>query len=249
MADSIARFPAVPPAQTNERTGDAAPDPAAARPPAPWRKARRDSQRYLLLLRFGLVNLVAVTLFAAAYLQGWIAAIVASDSTRLSVVIFGVFLFGLGLSGLRAWQTSCGLNQAREFDSTCPSGVAHYVDAVRGQDAESRSITAAALRLQLVSRVNAIRHIASSLVFLGLIGTVIGFIIALSGVDPDSASDINAVAPMVSTLIEGMSIALYTTLVGTVLNVWLMANVQMLATGMVDLLTATIELGERHARS
>jgi hypothetical protein len=52
---------------------------------------------------------------------------------------------------------------------------------------------------------------------------------------------------MVSTLITGMSVALYTTLVGSLLNVWLMVNVRLLESGTVKLLTATIELGERHA--
>jgi hypothetical protein len=52
----------------------------------------------------------------------------------------------------------------------------------------------------------------------------------------------------VSTLIRGMSVALYTTLVGSLLNVWLMVNVRLLEGSTVKLLTATIELGERHAR-
>jgi hypothetical protein len=67
-------------------------------------------------------------------------------------------------------------------------------------------------------------------------------------VDPENASNINAVAPMVSTLVEGMSIALYTTLVGAVLNVWLMTNYHLLTTGTVKLITALVELGEDHAR-
>jgi hypothetical protein len=86
-------------------------------------------------------------------------------------------------------------------------------------------------------------------VLLGLIGTVVGFIIALSGVRPEVVSDVGAIGPMVSTLISGMSVALYTTLVGSLLNVWLMINVRLLEGGTVKLLTTTVELGERHARS
>jgi hypothetical protein len=52
---------------------------------------------------------------------------------------------------------------------------------------------------------------------------------------------------MVSTLIEGMSTALFTTLVGAVLNVWLMVNYHLLAGGTVKLITALVELGEEHA--
>jgi len=53
---------------------------------------------------------------------------------------------------------------------------------------------------------------------------------------------------MVSTLIGGMSVALYTTLVGSLLHLWLMVNVRLLEGGAVNLLTATVEAGERHAR-
>ena len=58
-------------------------------------------------------------------------------------------------------------------------------------------------------------------VILGLIGTDIGFIIALSGVDGRVSSNPEEVSKMVSTLIQGMSVALYTTLVGSICSVWL----------------------------
>lgn len=54
---------------------------------------------------------------------------------------------------------------------------------------------------------------------------------------------------MVSTLIEGLSTALYTTLVGAVLNVWLMINYRMLAGGTIKLINALVELGEENARA
>jgi hypothetical protein len=54
---------------------------------------------------------------------------------------------------------------------------------------------------------------------------------------------------MVSTLINGMSVALYTTLVGAILNIWLMVNYRLLESGTVTLVTNVVELGERHARS
>jgi hypothetical protein len=61
-------------------------------------------------------------------------------------------------------------------------------------------------------------------------------------------ADVEAIAPMVSTLISGMSTALYTTLVGAILNVWLTANHQLLASGTVKLIAALVERAEDHAR-
>jgi hypothetical protein len=67
-------------------------------------------------------------------------------------------------------------------------------------------------------------------------------------VNAEAATDAQAIAPMVSTLLLGMAIALYKTLVGSVLNIWLMANYRLLEGGTVNLVTGIIERGEDHAR-
>lgn len=97
------------------------------------------------------------------------------------------------------------------------------------------------LRLRLTNRIAIVGQIANALVFLGLIGTVIGFIIALSGVDPAAATDAARVAPMISKLIQGMAVALNTTLEGAVLYIWLLIDYRLLASATVKLLTAAIE--------
>ena len=86
---------------------------------------------------------------------------------------------------------------------------------------------------------------ANTLVILGLIGTVIGFIIALAGVDGSVSSNPEEVSKMVSTLIQGMSVALYTTLVGSICSVWLNICYQIMSTGANKLLSKIIELGEK----
>ncbi len=207
--------------------------------PAP-RAPAADPHRYLLVLRFALINLLAFALLGAAYAQGLVEMTLAADQTHLVSVIFLVFLVGLGLCAARVWRTSRELNRVRCFDPAVES----CASPLLGRDGDSRSNLVAALRLRLSNRVSVVRHIANSLVVLGLIGTVVGFIIALSGVDPEQALDINAIAPMVSNLIAGMSTALYTTLVGAVLNIWLMANHQLLVSGTVRLITACVEFAE-----
>jgi hypothetical protein len=212
---------------------------------APLAGARR--YKYLLLLRFALINMIGLGLLALAQVHGWVAMTLAADHTRLVAVIFLVFLAGLVLCAYRIIQTSRELNRAKPFDPLVPSLAAEFLAKSRGRSGESRAILISTLRLKLTQRIAVVRNTANSLVLLGLIGTVIGFIIALSGVDPQKAGDFNAVAPMVSTLIEGMSTALFTTLVGAVFNVWLMVNYHLLAGGTVKLLTALVELGEEHA--
>lgn len=213
------------------------------------RAAAKDRQSYRLLLRFGLVNLAGFALLGAAFGQGWIDIIVRSDSSGLTIAIAGVFLVGLGLAAYRARRISRELNLVRAYDPLVPSRVRLYLEAIRARGEGSRSIAAEALKLKLGDRLGTVRHLANTLVLLGLIGTVIGLIEALGGIRSDAAGNADAIGPMVSTLIRGMSVSLYTTLVGSVLNLWLMANHRVLVSGTVSLATAIIDLGERHARN
>ncbi|MFQ5958233.1 MAG: MotA/TolQ/ExbB proton channel family protein [Alphaproteobacteria bacterium] len=206
------------------------------------------AHRYLLVLRFAVFNLAALALLGAAYLQGWLDVIVEADGTRLSIAIFAVFLGGLAVCARKVWRISVELDCVRNFNPCRQSWAANYLAEVAGRGSGSRAITGSALRARLARRIAVVRHVANSLVLLGLIGTVLGFIIALSGVDPNAAGDVRAVAPMVTNLIGGMSVALYTTLVGAVLNLWLMVNYHMLASGAVKLVTALVALGEANAR-
>jgi hypothetical protein len=200
---------------------------------------------YLLALRFGMINATAFALLGAAWLQGWLTNMVLGDTTHLVAAITGVFVVGLTMCARIALQLSGELNQVRARHPRPSSRVAGYLASIAGRDGQSRSILASTLKLKLASRIAPVRHLANSLVILGLIGTVIGFIIALSGVDPKAAADVSSIGPMVSTLIDGMSVALYTTLVGSVLSVWLMLNYRLVESGTVRLLTAIVELGER----
>ena len=200
---------------------------------------------YLLALRFAVINAVAVALLGAAWLQGWLSTLIVTDTTHLVAAITGVFVVGLAMCARIALQLSGELNQVRARHPRPSSRVAAYLASIAGRDGQSRAILASTLKLKLASRLGPVRHVANSLVILGLIGTVIGFIIALSGVDPETAADVSSIGPMVSTLIDGMSVALYTTLVGAVLNVWLMLNYRVVEGGTVRLLTAIVELGER----
>lgn len=74
-----------------------------------------------------------------------------------------------------------------------------------------------------------VRWIGGLLVMLGLIGTVVGFVMALSGVDPSRAGSVSSISPMVAALLRGMATALYTTLVGSVGYLWLSLNAYLLA--------------------
>ncbi len=207
----------------------------------------RDPHAWRLVLRFALLNIIALALLVAAGANGLVGRAIDADSTNFVFVIVAVFVVGLVLALQRVVWTSREINLARDVDGSRTSRAARHVAKVAGMDAQGRQTLAQALRLELSQNITIVRHLASSLVFLGLIGTVLGFIIALSGVNPEMAGETENVGPMVSALIAGMSTALVTTLVGGLLNIWLMANYQLLTTGTVRLINTIVELGEQRA--
>lgn len=203
--------------------------------------------RYLLSLRCCLINATGFALLGAIWVQGWIGQIVAADDTGICRLIFGLFLLGLFWTGQRVLMLSRELNALDLGRTAGPSRAVTYLADSQGRDSTARTALATALRLKLAHRIAPVRHLASTLVLLGLIGTIIGFIIALSGVDPAAVTEASAIGPMVATLLHGMSMALFKTLVGSVLNVWLMVNYRLLESGTIHLWTRLVETGERHA--
>ena len=205
--------------------------------------------RYLLIFRFALLNAACFGVLGAAWLQGWLDDMLASSARLMCLGIFATFLVGFATCALKIVRTSLDLDHVRDGRPAPGSRAAGHLDRFHGADAGERRVAAELLRFRMASYISIVGHIANALVFLGLIGTVIGFIVALSGVEPEVTGNFRQVAPMVSGLIEGMGIALYTTLAGAVLHMWLIVNHRMLATGTLHLYDAIVEHGERRAVS
>jgi hypothetical protein len=180
-----------------------------------------------VLLRFLVLNIAGFALLLAAWLQGWIAALIEGDGTRISAGIALVFLAGLCLAGIRAARID------RALAAGSPSPFGYGVTSIN------------AVRIRLGEELGAVRNIANALVFLGLIGTVVGIVIALSAVDPQAVSDPAKVAPMVAELVDGMGVALTKTLVGAVLHLWLSMNYRLIAGGATTFLATLIDRQDR----
>lgn len=205
--------------------------------------------RYLLLVRFVLINAVAAAIACAIYLQGWLDGMFVKNTIEFVALIVAVFVYGLILCAAKVWRTCAELDEIRSGTPAPDSRAGKYFAAIYQKSPESRSIGATVLRAKLTNRITGVRHIANTLVLLGLIGTVVGFIISLSAVGPGAATDTDAIAPVIAQLINGMSVALYTTLVGSMLHIWLIVNHRLLTTGTINLYSAIIELGETRGRA
>jgi MotA/TolQ/ExbB proton channel family len=74
-----------------------------------------------------------------------------------------------------------------------------------------------------------VQWLATNVVRLGLLGTVVGLIIAFSAATTGSAAaDPNVVRPMITAVVNGMYVALYATLLGIAVNLWLKINLRLL---------------------
>ena len=201
--------------------------------------------KYLLILRYSLINLVGLVFLFVLITQGYVSKAIKADITNMVIVILALFSVGFILAAYRTFWLSRELNYSF-LKVLPPNSIAKdFLQNSKKLDASSRNNLAASLRIKLSSKINYIKFMANTLVILGLIGTVIGFIIALSGVDGSVSSNPEEVSKMVSTLIQGMSVALYTTLVGSICSVWLNICYQIMSTGANKLLSKIIELGEK----
>ena len=200
--------------------------------------------KFLLVLRFSLINILGIIFLIVTYTQGYIAKAIDADITNVILLIFVLFLLGLIISGIRTFWISKQLNYATEKSKELNSITNHYLQNIKNLDASARSNLASSLRIKLANKINLVKFIANTLVILGLIGTVIGFIIALSGVDGSVSSDPEEISKMITTLIQGMSVALYTTLAGSICSVWLNICYHILSSGANKLLAKIIEIGE-----
>ena len=204
--------------------------------------------RYLLIFRFVLLNAACLGVLGAAWLQGWLDAMLESSAWLMCLGIFALFLVGLVTCALKITRTSLELNQVRDERPAPGSRAAGHLERFAAGSGADPRVAAELLRFRMTSSISIVGHIANTLVFLGLIGTVVGFIVALSSIDPEVTGNVRQVAPMVSSLIDGMGIALYTTLVGAVLHIWLIVDHRMLATGTLHLYNAIVEHGtSRHS--
>ena len=201
--------------------------------------------KYLLILRYSLINLVGLVFLFVLITQGYVSKAIKADITNMVIVILTLFSVGFILAAYRTFWLSRELNYSY-LKILPPNSISRdFLQNSKKLDASSRNNLAASLRIKLSSKINYIKFMANTLVILGLIGTVIGFIIALSGVDGSVSSNPEEVSKMVSTIIQGMSAALYTTLVGSICSVWLNICYQIMSTGANNLLSKIIELGEK----
>jgi hypothetical protein len=91
------------------------------------------------------------------------------------------------------------------------------------------AVGAAGILCVYLQRWNDVQWIATHVVRIGLLGTVVGLIIAFSAASTSAGSSPDEVRTLISSVVNGMYVSLYATLLGIGVNLWLKINLRLLA--------------------
>jgi hypothetical protein len=166
----------------------------------------------LLIYRFVIFNSLMFALVAALAWNGILGPVYANDQSGLTIAITALFVVGW------LWSLKETAVVSLEMNSSKSHGPRPACYAKRDKD---------------VAKTEWLSSVSEWLVALGLLGTVIGVSIALSGIDQASVADATGAQGAVASLMEGMRIALNTTLLGAALAIWHEVNMRMLRTALV----------------
>jgi hypothetical protein len=79
-----------------------------------------------------------------------------------------------------------------------------------------------------LQRWNDVQWLATHIVRIGLLGTVVGLIIAFSAAGQGGSANPEEIKPMIAAVVSGMYVSLYATLLGIGTNLWLKINLRLL---------------------
>lgn len=151
---------------------------------------------------FVVLNSVLCIGLVALWDLGIVDQVLDNDASRISLAICALFSCTFGWQAFIAWKTG------------------KYITAVVGQKKVINHKRVAFVR----HRLSSFKFTSGVLVTLGLIGTFVGFAMALKSLTPDAVGNADAAGELVVVLGSGLGVAIYTTITGAVLGLWLDVN-------------------------
>lgn len=173
--------------------------------------------------------LTSMELFIWFYLEdvGLLYQLILSDKSRISLLIIAFYI----LTSLHFIYTSLVISrQFMEIEvrsTRCKNlAINKYFDAIKAPDLSNERIGTPleVLDIRIRSRYSFGFLIADLMMKLGLLGTVIGFIIMLGSLSDLNSVDISVMQKLLADMSNGMKIALYTTLTGMLAGIFLNAK-------------------------
>ena len=145
--------------------------------------------KHTLFLKWWLFITIMTVGFIFAGSQGFIRTLWTEDSTKLSFLLLFIFTQMSAWCGYKTWTLSRFIDEKKE-EKHIVEKIEHLIEV--GWFTSDLCLT------------------------IGMIGTVVGFIMMLSGFATVDIGDIKTVQDLIKTLGAGMSTSLYTTLIGLI---------------------------------
>ena len=185
---------------------------------------------FRLFLHWCLLTAVACVLITISWDQGILANILTSDMTRISLVILLVHLAGTLYAGYRCWWLSRQIEWMFDprpcvsSESIVQTFFHLFPKADPNADSDSdntQTLTAEVMAERLRGNHQIGWFITGSVVKLGLLGTVVGFVLMLRSVSGIEQLDTSDIQELMQQMTLGMGVAMNTTLVGLVASLHL----------------------------
>lgn len=157
----------------------------------------------VILYKLAIFNAVVVSWIAVTnYKSGWLTDMFVYDKSHVSYVILGVFLLAL----FGTVRESLKINSAWYPGSIKNKAIAYKVfeDSLVNMEAVERQ--------------------AAWMLFLGLIGTLIGLQISLDGVSTSNFGNVEGIKTIAVQLVSGLRVELSATILGAMSALWAEVN-------------------------
>lgn len=179
-----------------------------------------------------------------------------TDPTKITYVVGLFFIGGTIHCGVRSWYLSKQINAATEIkegskvwqdDESLPAKFMQAINkSILGQPLEAEKLSDSDLLADVFAEQTRAQHevgwfFTSLLVKLGLLGTVIGFVLMLTPLSTLESFDIEDIQGILANMTAGMAVALNTTLVGLLGSMLLSFQYLMLDRGADELVARVIE--------
>ncbi|WP_370263084.1 MotA/TolQ/ExbB proton channel family protein [Limnobacter sp.] len=208
---------------------------------------------HTLFLNWLLLLTLIVFALAVCWAYGLMQWVVASDSTRICLVILFAFALGSGLAGWRSvylsrqiqyfFQIQAGARGFAPGQSICFDYLAHQNPVVHASES---GLLAEVLAERARGTHTVGWFITGLMIKLGLLGTVVGFIMMLSSLEGLEQLDISDIKTLMQQMTQGMGVAMNTTLVGLSTSILLGLQYLLLDRHADRLIADTVAFAHRH---
>jgi hypothetical protein len=186
--------------------------------------------------------------------KGLLQWIVLTDNTRICVVIILAFLVGTGLAGWRSLYLSRqfqyldqfrqGLRTFKPSQSICHDYLTHC-----GNTPHESQLMAEVMAERARGTHQVGWFVTGLMIKLGLLGTVVGFIMMLSSLEGLEQLDISDIKTLMQQMTQGMGVAMNTTLVGLVGSILLGLQFLLLDRHADRLIADTVDFAHRNVKA